>query len=141
MRLTSLVKYHYDFDFCMSFLIFSGTGTPLWAVFLFALTTVVCLEVSSLSEDLSDFRASGGLTSSLTLDFLVVLGWVGAVVSLRVLDFREPTGCFGLSVDLRVCFGAGFVSISGGGERRLRIRGGVCASVVCRDKRAALLNN
>lgn len=73
-------------------------------------------------------------------------GWFGfetkPLVSFRTLDFLVLTVCLVLSEDLRsVRLMSVLLSGSGGGDRRLRIRGGVCARLVCRDSSAALLNN
>lgn len=126
------VQYHYSreahflsFSFSMSFLIFSGTGTPLWAALFLAFT--------------EDF----GLVAVSVLGLPVVLGVLSEVLnrvsgclvvvlsSVLTLGFRG-----GVLVVLRGCLSTG-----GGGERRRRTRGGVCASEVCRDSSAALLNS
>lgn len=128
----------------MSFLILSGTGTPLWAPVLLGLT----LDFASDFSDLA-FRESLGDSVSFTCDFLPGLTSLLAdfvltdeLLSLRALDFLNAGLCLGFSgaLDFR---GAGLMTgfSSGGGDRRRRIRGGVCASVVCRDNNAALLNS
>lgn len=130
------VRFQHQFDkpllrcvFVITLRRLSGSGTPLRAVLLLGFagdffswdcSDLIDLRVSVKFKFALDFRAGLALhASDFTLDFLVVLaGW-------SLVDFWV----------------AGWTPAPGSGERRRRILGGVWARLVCRDSRAALLNN
>lgn len=134
----------------MSFLIFSGTGTPACAAERLVLGAVF----GSAGVGLRDFRESADVVGSvflaldflagvvgsvfLTLDFLVEVDFAGGVgASLLALDFL----CLCLSCGAGAGGGGGGGEGAGGGARARRRRGGVCARLVWRASSAALLNS